>query len=158
MSDQRFFVGLLLTSLIALAFPAPPARAIAHTPVKVGVATSRVWPIGTPLGFRIEISQQFAAMVPYTGALVITIGKNGIINGVYESDSVRPDPLYGKLIPVTGGISDNSIHLQIGTGPRALSIHGTYTENAITGTVLGLPGVWTLRATRVHLHNPPQST
>ena len=144
MQDRRSYTGLLLALLIALPL--------------LGVATSHVWPVGTPLGFRTEIFQTFGNKIPYTGALVVTINKDGIVNGIYEADSVRPDPLYGRKTPVTGGANGSNINLQIGSGPNALTIRGTYANSEISGNVTGLSGIWSFRGTRVHLHNPPQQT
>ena len=70
-----------------------------------------------------------------------------------------PDPLYGRLTPVTGSISGTDrVRIQIGNGVRALVVTGSYTANSISGNVSGLRGIWTMRATRVHLRNPPQPT
>jgi hypothetical protein len=92
---------------------------------------------------------------PYTGALVFRLNGNGILNGLYESDSIRPDPLYGRQIPVTGTISGNQIRLQIGNGVNAFTVNGTVSGQVISGSASMSNGVWTFHGVRVHLHNPP---
>jgi hypothetical protein len=74
---------------------------------------------------------------------------------LYESDSIRPDPLYGRQVPVTGTISGSQIRLQIGNGVRAFTINGTVNGQLITGSASMSSGIWSFRGVRVHLHNPP---
>lgn len=126
--------------------------------VIVAVVAKYPYPVGTPVGFRTEISRLHSLQMPYTGALVFKMNANGIINGIYEADSIRPDPLYGQIIPVTGGISGNHIRVQIGTGVRAISINGTVKNGEISGSATLSGGVWTFRGVRVHLQNPPERT
>src|SRR5690348_15369873 len=121
----------------------------------VGVAAKVALPVGTPLGFRTEIVPLNSSAMPFTGALVFKVNSSGILSGMYESDSVRPDPLYGQRIPVTGGLSGNHVRIQIGTGARAISINGSLRGNEITGSANLSSGMWTFKAIRVHLHNPP---
>jgi hypothetical protein len=159
MTNQRLGAVLFLW-LGALLLPAPVLAAHTQGPNQVAVIEKTVWPVSKPLGFRTELSRAFSVMVPFTGALVFTVNQSGIISGLYESDSVRPDPLYGRQIPVTGTVSGNNIHLQIGSGARVITINGTYTDDKVSGQVLsGLSnGIWTFGATRVHLQAPPQNT
>ena len=52
--------------------------------------------------------------VPITGKLELRYDSHGIVNGIYRGDSVRPDPTYGKYIPVTGGLSGKNLTLNFG--------------------------------------------
>jgi len=134
--------------------------ALSLAPLMLGVTTTPQWPVNQPIGFRTEMSQLHASSAPYTGALVVKINDEGIFNGVYQSDSIRPDPFYGQQIPVTGSLSGNNVRIQIGSGPKAVTINGTYTANEISGSVTsGLRGgIWVFKGTRVHLKKPPQNT
>jgi hypothetical protein len=51
---------------------------------------------------------------PYTGDLKLSFN-HGIITGTYSSISARPDPYYGRIIQVTGGVKGTSINLRIGS-------------------------------------------
>ncbi len=126
--------------------------------VLIAVAVQYPFPVGVPQGFRTELNRLNAVTAPYTGALVFKLHENGILTGEYESDSIRPDPLYGQRIPVTGTISGTHIRLQIGTGVHAIAINGTVNEQNISGSVMRRDGVWTFKAVRVHLQNPPEKT
>jgi hypothetical protein len=128
------------------------------TAIIVAVAAKFALPVGQPLGFRTEINRLNSVDAPYTGALVFKLNQNGILNGLYESDSIRPDPFYGQQIPVTGTLSGNNIRVQIGTGAGAVVINGTTNGHGITGSATMRGGVWTFKAERVHLHNPPAKT
>jgi hypothetical protein len=50
---------------------------------------------------------------PYTGDLKLKFN-HGIITGTYSSISARPDPYYGRIIQVTGGVKGSGINLRIG--------------------------------------------
>lgn len=128
------------------------------TAVIVAVTTKLAFPVGQPLGFRTEINRLHSTDAPYTGALVFKVNQNGILNGLYESDSIRPDPFYGQKIPVTGTLSGNNIRVQIGTGARAIVINGTANDHAISGSATMRGAVWVFKGERVHLHNPPANT
>jgi hypothetical protein len=52
--------------------------------------------------------------VPYTGDLKLSFN-HGIITGTYSSISARPDPYYGRIIQVTGGVKGSGINLRIGS-------------------------------------------
>lgn len=95
-----------------------------------------------------------------TGAPVIKVSPDDIISGVYQSDSIRPDPLYGRQVTVTGTISTGAnIQLQIGVGPVALAVRGNITTSKITASAANASlGILTFTATRVHLHKPPAET
>jgi hypothetical protein len=66
--------------------------------------------------------------VPYSGIMKLKFN-HGIVSGTYDSTSVRPDPLRGRIINVTGTITpDNHMILRFGSFsvPNAtISAHGT---------------------------------
>jgi hypothetical protein len=70
--------------------------------------------------------------VPYSGEMKLKFN-HGIISGTYTATSVRPDPMYGRMISVTGNVSHGNISLTIG-GMSGFSVRGTL-EN--TGTISG---------------------
>jgi hypothetical protein len=71
--------------------------------------------------------------VPYSGTMKLTF-KHGIVSGTYVSDSVRPDPLYGKTIPVSGGVQHGQINLNFGSF-AGFSFRGTIADDGeISGT------------------------
>jgi len=74
--------------------------------------------------------------VPYSGTLHLKITPDGIIQGTYRSDSIRPDPTSGKIITVTGGLSGNQIHLSFGMS-GGLRVQGTLANGEIFGQAFG---------------------
>jgi len=52
--------------------------------------------------------------VPYAGDLTISVN-HGILTGTYTSFSNRPDPYYGRILNVTGGVNGENIHFQFGS-------------------------------------------
>jgi hypothetical protein len=64
---------------------------------------------------------------PYSGLLRLNIN-NGIISGTYVSTSIRPDPMQGRIIEVTGNISGDNVMFNIGNAI------------AFTGTIQGKKG------------------
>ncbi|HZZ64526.1 MAG TPA: hypothetical protein VFE17_03440 [Candidatus Baltobacteraceae bacterium] len=72
--------------------------------------------------------------LPYTGWMQLTIN-NGIISGTYRGLSVSPDdPFVDRITPVTGAISGDNIHFDIGVGVSALSFNGRISGNWFDGT------------------------
>lgn len=70
---------------------------------------------------------------PYSGIMKLTFN-HGVISGTYDSTSVRPDPMFGRIIPVTGTTSKGSVILHVasltmlnGTIDREGTIQGTAT-------------------------------
>jgi hypothetical protein len=71
--------------------------------------------------------------VPYHGIMKLKFN-HGIISGTYVSESVRPDPLYGRTIAVSGNVSRGDIYLVM-QAPGGFTIRGTIAENGeISGT------------------------
>jgi len=50
--------------------------------------------------------------VPYTGIMKLTFNHTAI-TGTYESTSVRPDPMHGRIINVIGTVSEGNVILHI---------------------------------------------
>jgi hypothetical protein len=71
--------------------------------------------------------------VPHSGIMKLRFN-NGIISGTYESTSVRPDPLYGRTIPVSGNVSEGQITLIFQTF-GGFTVRGTLAgDGEISGT------------------------
>jgi hypothetical protein len=79
---------------------------------------------GHPLHYQAAMRSQRSMGVPYSGKLTLSFSKDGIVSGTYRADSIRPDPMNGKIIPVAGGVSGSSIHLSFGMGAN-FSVSGT---------------------------------
>lgn len=109
------FVGLLLA-------PAVPALAIVvHAPV---------WQATYVAAFQPTFGRQ---SVPYSGIMALKFN-HGIISGTYNSTSVRPDPLRGRIVPVTGNVSHGNITLIL-QASGGFTVRGTLDDNAtISGT------------------------
>lgn len=70
---------------------------------------------------------------PYSGILKLSFN-HGIISGTYASDSVRPDPLRGRTIPVSGGVSEGHVTLNFSTS-GGFTVRGTLAgDGEISGT------------------------
>jgi hypothetical protein len=71
--------------------------------------------------------------VPYAGEMKLSFN-HGIISGTYSSMSTRPDPLYGRIINVTGTVQHGNINLDVG-GISGFTVRGTMSGNGeISGT------------------------
>jgi hypothetical protein len=70
---------------------------------------------------------------PYSGTMKLKFN-NGIVSGTYVAESVRPDPLYGRTINVSGNVSKGNITLLL-NAPGGFTVRGTIAENGeISGT------------------------
>lgn len=99
-------VRLTKLAPIVAAFMLVPITAQADAAPAAGSQTLR---------FIVNISPQNVKSVPWTGDMTLKINPEGIINGTYRSTSVRPDPFYGKIVTVTGGLTGgNNIRLDFG--------------------------------------------
>src|SRR5579863_10025656 len=65
----------------------------------------------------------FGGGVPYSGEMKLTFNQ-GIISGTYTATSTRPDPLYGRIISVTGTVTHGNINLDVG-GMSGFTLRGT---------------------------------
>ncbi len=70
--------------------------------------------------------------VPYSGVMKLKFN-HGVISGTYDSQSVRPDPLRGRIVNVTGTISGEHVSLRFATSSFTLS-NGTINGH---GTIQG---------------------
>ncbi len=74
-----------------------------------------------------------ATRVPHSGIMKLNFN-HGIISGTYVSQSVRPDPLYGRTIIVSGNVSEGRITLILQTG-GGFTVRGTLADDGeISGT------------------------
>lgn len=75
----------------------------------------------------------FGGGVPYSGEVKLTFN-HGIISGTYSATSSRPDPLYGRIVNVTGTVQHGNINLDVG-GMSGFSVRGTLSgDGTISGT------------------------
>ncbi|MGB8908343.1 MAG: hypothetical protein WCC84_06310 [Candidatus Cybelea sp.] len=100
----------LLTAAIVLC--ALPARA--------AVMHGRAWEATYVAAFQPTFGP---SRVPYSGTMSLKFNQ-GIVSGTYVSDSVRPDPLRGRTVPVSGNVSEGRITL-IFQSPANFTIRGT---------------------------------
>jgi hypothetical protein len=106
----------------ALALQALPARAV--------VAHGRVWEATYVAAYQPTFGAQ---KVPYAGTMKLKFN-HGIISGTYVSESVRPDPLYGRTIAVSGNVSEGNITLELQTF-GGFTVRGTLAgDGEISGT------------------------
>jgi hypothetical protein len=83
---------------------------------------------------------------PYSGALTLTFTPDGHINGTYRAQSVRPDPLNGRIVSVLGGRTGSDIHLAFGTG-LGFTVRGTVQPNGhIVASGFGKSTQWNFEA------------
>ena len=94
------------------------------------VEHGRVWQATYVAAYQPTFGRQG---VPYSGTLKLKFN-NGIVSGTYLSESVRPDPLYGRTIKVSGGVSQGQITLDF-KASGGFTVRGTLAENGeISGT------------------------
>lgn len=105
---SRFSSALLVLSAV-LALPAGAAVMQGHT-----------WQATYVAAFTPSFG---ASRVPYSGTMNLKVSQ-GIVSGTYVSDSVRPDPLRGRRVPLSGNISGGRITL-IFQSPANFTIRGT---------------------------------
>ena len=79
------------------------------------VEHGRVWQATYVAAYQPTFGRQG---VPYSGTMKLKFN-NGIITGTYLAESVRPDPLYGRTINVSGGVSQGQHHRRISKLPAA---------------------------------------
>lgn len=75
----------------------------------------------------------FKGGVPYSGEMKLSFN-HGIVSGTYTATSTRPDPLYGRILNVTGTVQHGNINFTAG-GTSGFSLRGTLHEDGeISGT------------------------
>lgn len=114
---------------IALAVFVLAALAVSIAPVSADWSVPR----GKPLGYEVQITKRFSHGSSWTGALAITVNEQGIVSGQYKSTSAKPDPFYGKIVNVTGGLSGTNIRLDFNV-QGTYQAKGTISEDKIVGT------------------------
>lgn len=117
---MKLRVGALLAALIA----------VQMLPAKAVVVHGRVWQATYVAAYQPTFGP---SRVPYAGTLKLKFD-HGIISGTYVSDSVRPDPLYGRTIAVSGGASEGHVTLNL-QAPGGFTVRGTLSgDGEISGT------------------------
>ncbi|HXM06828.1 MAG TPA: hypothetical protein VN936_05160 [Candidatus Acidoferrum sp.] len=82
--------------------------------------------------------------LPYAGQMQLTMS-DGTVTGTYTGISVRPDPLNGRIIPVTGTVSSDG-HVQFYVG-NAMSFTGeVYADGTISGSADYRGQIWDFMA------------
>ncbi len=112
--------AVLLVALIA-AQALPAAAVVVH---------GRVWQATYVAAYQPTFGP---SRVPYSGSLKLKFD-HGIISGTYTSESVRPDPLYGRIVAVSGGVSEGHVTLNL-QAPGGFTVRGTLSgDGEISGT------------------------
>ena len=129
---MKRLLAVTTLAMALVAFSTLSAAAVTNLP--------SVWSATYVAAFQPQFGNQG---VPYSGLLKLK-SNHGVITGTYESTSVRPDPMSGRIINVTGNTSGGSIslhfasfNLQNGT----IDSHGT-----ITGTANWQGRLWNFMA------------
>ncbi len=105
-----------------LSLQALPARAVA--------VHGRVWQATYVAAYQPTFGPQ---KVPYSGIMKLKFD-HGIISGTYVSESVRPDPLYGRTVAVTGNVSEGQVTLNL-QAMGGFTVRGTLSgDGEISGT------------------------
>jgi hypothetical protein len=94
--------------------------ALAVLPARAAVMHGRTWEATYVAAFQPTFGP---SRVPYSGTMNLKFNQ-GIVSGTYVSDSVRPDPLRGRRVPVSGNVSDGRITL-IFQSPANFTMRGT---------------------------------
>lgn len=117
--------------MTALASFALTLAVITHAPV---------WSATYVAAFQPQLGSQG---VPYSGIMKLNFN-HGIVSGTYESTSVRPDPMYGRIINVTGTLSKGSMILHIAS---LTILNGSMAQNGtISGTATWQGRLWNFLA------------
>jgi hypothetical protein len=94
------------------------------------VMHGRVWEATYVAAYQPTFGPQ---KVPYSGIMKLKFN-HGIISGTYVSESVRPDPLYGRTIAVSGNVSEGQITLDL-QAIGGFTVRGTLSgDGEISGT------------------------
>lgn len=94
------------------------------------VSHGRVWQATYVAAYQPTFGAQ---RIPNSGTMKLKFD-HGIVSGTYVSESVRPDPLYGRTIAVSGNVSEGHITLIL-QAPGGFTVRGTLAGNGeISGT------------------------
>jgi hypothetical protein len=111
--------SLAIAFVVAALLMASPALAIlGHGPV---------WTASYVAAFQPQFGHQG---VPYSGVMKLKFDHQ-YISGTYDSTSVRPDPMYGRIINVTGTVSKGNVILHVAS---LTMLNGTIDDS---GTISG---------------------
>ena len=118
---MRILRATFLTSILAAAcYAISPAAVSIHAPqwsATYVAAYNPLWQGG----------------VPYSGDMKLKFN-HGIISGTYTATSVKPDPMHGRMINVTGTVSSGNIYLDVG-GMSGYTVRGKLEgDGTISGT------------------------
>jgi hypothetical protein len=117
---MKLRTAAVLTALIA-AQALPAAAVVVH---------GRVWQATYVAAYQPTFG---TSGVPYSGTLKLKFD-HGIISGTYTAESVRPDPLYGRTVSVSGGVSEGRVTLNV-QAPGGFTVRGTLSgDGEISGT------------------------
>ena len=106
--------------VLALAFTAPALAVSVNNPVWSATYVAAYNPL-------------FKGGVPFSGEMKLRFN-HGVVNGTYTGTSARPDPLYGRIVNVTGTVQHGNINLDVG-GASGFRLRGTlHADGAISGT------------------------
>ena len=118
-------IYVLIVSLSALAASLAPA-----------VSAYEI-PRNTQLIYECQIINKFKKTAPITGVLLFKVNDEGILNGEWRDNSIRPDPFYGSIVLVNGGISGDFIKVRFGTAGN-ITAKGKISNDGIVGTFYDL--------------------
>lgn len=117
---MRYLRATFLTSMLA-------AICCATSPAAVSVHASQ-W----SATYVAAYNPLWNGGVPYSGDLKLKFN-HGIISGTYTATSVKPDPMYGRLVNVTGTVTSGNIYLDVG-GMSGYNVRGKLEND---GTIAG---------------------
>jgi hypothetical protein len=118
--------GVVLKRKFALAFA---VLTFVGAPVAAAVLKGAVWSATYVAAYQPHFGTQGP---PFSGIMKIKVD-HGIISGSYDATSSRPDPLYGRMITVSGGMSHGNVTLRF-NGTSFNMTNGTIDEH---GTISG---------------------
>jgi hypothetical protein len=118
---MRYFRGTFLAAFIAAVVAGPALAVTVQTQSPEWSAT-----------YIAAYNPLWNGGVPYSGEMKLKFN-HGIISGTYTATSVKPDPMYGRIISVTGTVSHGNINLDIG-GMSGFTVRGTLEKD---GTISG---------------------
>lgn len=117
---KRLYFTAIAAALVLM--PGFPARA--------AVMHGHVWEATYVAAYQPTFGRQG---YPHSGTMKLKFN-NGIVTGTYTSESVRPDPLYGRPIAMSGNASQGNITLIL-QAPGGFTVRGTIAESGeISGT------------------------
>ncbi len=112
---------IVATALLAALAYAPALAILGHGPV---------WSATYVAAYQPTFGNQG---VPYHGTMKLKFN-HGIVSGTYTAESTRPDPLYGRIVQVSGGVKEGHVMLNLSV-PGGFSVNGKIAaDGEISGT------------------------